>query len=104
MLIHLYVTAQKNQGTEAWDNVMATVKPLHIGEYFLFMAILLHAVNGFRLFWVEFGLALGKPIKNVYPYKTCVDRNRLFFMVSMVIIGLLAVLGTLDFFNLIRAF
>lgn len=102
MLIHLVVTAQKNQGAEAWNQAMEAVKPLHLGEYFLFLAILLHAINGIRLVWVELGLALGRPIKNVYPYQTCLDRNRVFFLVCMVIIGVLAVVGTMDFFSLIR--
>jgi succinate dehydrogenase / fumarate reductase cytochrome b subunit len=102
LLIHLYVTAQKNAGEAAWANAMDAVRPLHIGEYFLFLAIVIHACNGFRLVWAEFGLGLGRPIKNVYPYQTCLDRNRVFFFVSMALVFILAVVGTADFFNLIR--
>lgn len=102
LVIHLYVTAQKNGGEHAWANAMSTVRFLHVGEWLLFIAILLHALNGFRLVLVEFGLALGRPIKNIYPYQTCLDRNRIFFLVIMVLFFLLAVVGTADFFNLIH--
>lgn len=103
LLLHLLVTAQKNGGEGSWKAVMDTVKPLHIGEYFLFMAVVLHALNGFRLFWAEMGIGLGKTTRNVYPYKTCVDRNRVFFVAVMVLVFVLAVVGTLDFFNIISA-
>jgi succinate dehydrogenase / fumarate reductase, cytochrome b subunit len=102
LLIHLVVTAQKNGGEQAWTSTMSAVRVLHFGEWLLFIAILLHALNGFRLVLAEFGLALGRPIKNIYPYQTCLDRNRVFFLVVMVLFFLLAMVGTADFFNLIH--
>lgn len=100
LVLHLFVTAQKVGGEASWNKVMDTVKPLHVGEYLLFLCILFHAVNGFRLFWAEMGLNLGKPYKNIYPYSTCLDRNRLLFWLCIGLIAVLAVIGTLDFFEL----
>ena len=98
--LHLFVTAQKNTGEESWNRTMDLVSSLHIGEYLLFLAIIFHAANGFRLFWAEMGFGLGQPIKNVYPYQTCLDRNRGFFWGCMTVVIILAVAGTFDFFEL----
>jgi len=45
------------------------------------------------------GMFLGRPIKNVYPYQTCLDRNRVFFWIMAVLIVALAAVGTADFFK-----
>ncbi len=101
MLIHIFVTGVKIQGKGAWDSIMATVAnpAMHFGEYLVMLAIVIHALNGFRLVWVELGISLGQPIKNVYPYQTCLDRNRVFFWIMAVLIVAMAALGTAEFFK-----
>ncbi len=101
LIAHIYVTGFKIQGPEAWGSVMNTVRYplLHVGEFLVFMAIIIHAVNGIRLMWVELGFFLGRPTKNIYPYQTCLDRNRTFFYATFGVILVLAAIGIADFFN-----
>jgi len=105
LLIHIFITGTKISGQETWNEVVRDLlvgNPLlHFGEFILFMAILIHAVNGFRLLWVELGFFLGRPIKNIYPYQTCLDRNRPFLYICVVLIAILAAVGAGDFFNFI---
>jgi len=103
LLAHIYVTGFKTGGTQVWDSAMATVHHplLHFGEFLVMLAIVIHALNGFRLILVEFGLVVGKPIKNVYPYETCLDRHRAFFTVIVILIVVLAAVGVADFFHFI---
>jgi len=105
LLIHIFITGTKISGQETWNEVVRDLlvgNPLlHFGEFVLFMAILIHAVNGFRLLWVELGFFLGRPIKNIYPYQTCLDRNRPFLYICVVLIAILAAVGAGDFFNFI---
>ena len=105
LLIHIFITGSKIGGEPAWNtwvvDGVAANPFLHVGEYLLFLAIVIHGVNGFRLMLVELGFALGKPIKNIYPYETCLDRNRVFLWVCVVLIVVLAAIGTVDFFNFI---
>jgi len=105
LLIHIFITGTKISGQETWNEVVRDLlvgNPLlHFGEFILFMAILIHAVNGFRLLWVELGFFLGRPIKNIYPYQTCLDRNRPFLYICVVLIAILAAVGVGDFFNFI---
>jgi len=101
MLIHVFVTGTKIQGPAVWKSVMdAVLHPaLHFGEFLLFIAIIIHAITGFRLIWVELGSFLGKPFKTHYPYQTCLDRNRGFLVVTWVLIVVVAVLGAADFMH-----
>lgn len=105
LLIHIFITGTKISGQETWNEVVRDLlvgNPLlHFGEFVLFMAILIHAINGFRLLWVELGFFLGRPIKNIYPYQTCLDRNRPFLYICVVLIAILAAVGVGDFFNFI---
>jgi len=61
-------------------------KPIfRIGEYLLFSAFAFHAFNGLRLFFVEMGFAVGKPIEPVYPYKTSLGVQRPLFVAVMIL-------------------
>ena len=52
-----------------------------------------HGLNGLRLILVEFGLAVGKPERPVYPYKSSLDSQRRVTILLMVITGVLIALG-----------
>ncbi len=97
---HIFVTAQRAHGQNAWESVMSAVgAPLfEFGEYLVFVAFAFHALNGIRLILAELGLILGKPGRPVYPYQTSIMRQRPVFVVLMVLSAILIVAGTYDFF------
>jgi succinate dehydrogenase / fumarate reductase cytochrome b subunit len=101
-LMHIIVTSTRALGKQPWENAMASVSgPLFtLGEYLVFAAFAFHAVNGIRLGLVELGIAVGKPIEPVYPYRTCLDVQRPLAVGVMVVAAVVAVLGGLNFFVL----
>ena len=101
-LLHIFVTAARRFGQEAWQQSMASVTgPVFtLGEYLVFVAFAFHAINGIRLVLVELGFGVGKPIEPVYPYRTSVDVQRPLAVVVMLVAAVLVVLGGLDFFVL----
>jgi succinate dehydrogenase / fumarate reductase, cytochrome b subunit len=101
-LMHIIVTSTRALGKQPWENAMASVSgPLFtLGEYLVFAAFAFHAVNGIRLGLVELGIAVGKPIEPVYPYRTSLDVQRPLAVGVMVVAAVVAVLGGLNFFVL----
>jgi succinate dehydrogenase / fumarate reductase, cytochrome b subunit len=101
-LMHIIITSTRALGKQPWENAMASVSgPLFtLGEYLVFAAFAFHAVNGIRLGLVELGIAVGKPIEPVYPYRTSLDVQRPLAVGVMVVAALVAVLGGLNFFVL----
>lgn len=101
-LLHLFVTASRIFGPERWWASMQLVhgKVFEIGEYLVFAAFALHAINGVRLALLELGLLVGKPIEPVYPYATSVGRQRPLAVGAMVLAALVALVGGYDFFLL----
>jgi len=99
-IIHIFVTGQKINGHAAWTSAMSGVSGtwFHIGEYFLFLAVAFHAMNGIRLILSEFGWILGKPARPIYPYKTVNMRIRVFTWVMMILAVVIMVAGGYDFF------
>ena len=61
-LVHVFVTASRAVGQQAWETSMAKVSgPLfYFGEYLVFVAFAFHAINGLRLVFAELGLGVGK--------------------------------------------
>jgi succinate dehydrogenase / fumarate reductase cytochrome b subunit len=98
-LLHIVATSSRAFGEAAWARAMARVSGeiFELGEYLVFAAFAFHALNGIRLVLVELGLAVGRPIEPVYPYRTSVDVQRPLAIAAMVLAVLLAVLGGLDF-------
>jgi succinate dehydrogenase / fumarate reductase cytochrome b subunit len=98
-LLHIFVTASRANGKEAWQTAMAQVTgPLFtIGEYLVFVAFAFHAVNGIRLFLIELGWGVGKPIEPIYPYRTSVDVQRPLAIGAMILAAIVVVLGGLGF-------
>ena len=101
-LIHVIVTSSRALGPLAWQQSMERVSGpfFHFGEYLVFVAFAFHAINGLRLVFAELGYGVGKPIEPVYPYKTAVDVQRPWVLISLAAILVLVVLGTVDFYFL----
>ncbi len=101
-LLHIFVTTARMYGPEAWKTSMARVPgPLFtLGEYAVFCAFAIHALNGIRLVLIELGFAVGKPLEPVYPYQTSVNVQRPLAVGVMLVAAVLVVLGGLDFFIL----
>lgn len=99
-LLHIVVTSSRALGPEAWEASMQRVTgPLFtLGEYLVFLAFAFHACNGIRLVLVELGLGVGRPIEPVYPYRTSLHVQRPLAVVMMILAGVVAVVGGLDFF------
>jgi succinate dehydrogenase / fumarate reductase cytochrome b subunit len=99
-LLHIIVTSNRALGQGPWEATMASVAgPLFVfGEYLVFAAFAFHALNGIRLFLVELGIGVGKPIEPIYPYKTSLHVQRPLAIVMMVLAAILVVVGGLDFF------
>lgn len=98
-LLHIFVTAARAFGPEAWQRSMASVTgpAFKLGEYLVFLAFAFHAVNGIRLGIVELGFGVGKPIEPVYPYATSVGRQRPLALAALLIAGVIAVWGGYSF-------
>jgi len=98
-LMHIFVTASRAFGENAWTAAMARVKgPLFsVGEFLVFAAFAFHALNGIRLVLVELGFAIGKPIEPVYPYRTSVNEQRPLAIGVMILAAILTVVGGIGF-------
>ena len=92
---HVFVTASRLFGEQAWNRVMSlTHHPVvKILEFLVFVAFAFHALNGVRLLLIEFGFAVGRPERPVFPYKSSLDRQRKLMIGLMIVTGLLIALG-----------
>jgi len=101
-IMHIFVTATRVQGQEAWESIMSTLeKPFFkIGEFLVFVAFAYHALNGIRLILTELGVFMGKPQLPVYPYKQSTLRQRPVLIVVMILAAVVIVAGGWDFFFL----
>jgi succinate dehydrogenase / fumarate reductase cytochrome b subunit len=101
-LMHIFVTGARIYGPASWARAMSAVSGpvFEVGEYLVFAAFAFHAINGVRLGLIELGFLVGRPIEPVYPYATSVGRQRPVAIVVMLIAGVIAVWGGLDFFLL----
>jgi succinate dehydrogenase / fumarate reductase cytochrome b subunit len=101
-VMHIFVTSVRVLGPDNWQQAMDVMSgPLfRAGEYLVFAAFAFHAINGFRLFLLEHGFAVGRPIDPVYPYATSVGRQRPLAVGVMVLAAAVALLGGYDFFVL----
>jgi len=78
-LMHIVVTSLRAKGIYLWTEGNLLYGPLFkFGEFWSLPAFAYHAFNGIRLVLVELGVAVGKPIEPVYPYKTSWVCNVLF--------------------------
>ena len=98
-VLHIFVTSSRALGRASWETAMGSVSgPLFtLGEYLVFAAFAFHAVNGVRLFMVELGIGIGRPIEPVYPYRTSVHAQRPLAVGVMILAAILAVVGGIGF-------
>jgi succinate dehydrogenase / fumarate reductase cytochrome b subunit len=98
-ILHIFVTSARAFGQEAWAASIGRVTgPLFtVGEFLVFAAFAFHAVNGVRLFLIELGWGVGKPIEPVFPYRTSVHVQRPLAVCVMIVAAIVAVMGGLDF-------
>jgi len=101
-LIHIVVTSSRAMGQTSWEEAMAGVAGtvFVIGEYLVFVAFAIHAINGIRLVLIELGLGVGKPIEPIYPYRTSLHVQRPLAVGAMILALILIIVGGLDFFVL----
>lgn len=99
LLLHIFVTASRLGGKAAWEGTMGVLEhPLFAFlEYLVFAAFVFHAANGIRLILAELGFSLGRPARPVYPYTTCLDRQRRLARVMTAVAAIGAALGAVDF-------
>ena len=97
-LMHVVVTSLRAKGIYLWTEGGMLHKPIfRVGEFLVFLAFAYHAFNGLRLFLVELGFAVGRPIEPVYPYRTSLNVQRPLLIVMMLLAGLFVVLGGAEF-------
>jgi succinate dehydrogenase / fumarate reductase cytochrome b subunit len=87
------------QGQTVWEATMALLqKPwFEAGLYLVSIAFVFHALNGLRLILQEFGFALGKPVRPVYPYKDALRKKRIWTILLIAVIAILAIVFLFDF-------
>lgn len=98
-VLHIFVTSSRALGEGSWTRAMSSVggPVFRVGEYLVFAAFAFHAVNGIRLFMVELGIGIGRPIEPVYPYRTSVDVQRPLALGAMIVAAILAIAGGIAF-------
>jgi len=102
VVIHLIITTIfRIQGQDIWEAAMTLLSNpwFKVGEYLVVLAFVYHGLNGLRLTIQELGLAMGKPIPPVYPWKDALRKQRPIITVMLVII---VILGAIFFFGFLR--
>ncbi len=102
-LMHIVVTSLRATGTYLWIPGGFFDQPVFkFGEFLVFAAFAYHAFNGIRLVLVELGVAVGKPIEPVYPYKTSLNVQRPLLIVMMILAAIFFLAGGLEFLGFIE--
>jgi succinate dehydrogenase / fumarate reductase, cytochrome b subunit len=101
--MHIIVTGLRAKGVYLWTDGHFLHSPIFkFGEFLVFAAFAYHALNGVRLVLVELGVAVGKPIEPVYPYKTSLGVQRPLFVITMILAAIILVTGGAEFLGLIK--
>jgi succinate dehydrogenase / fumarate reductase cytochrome b subunit len=100
-LLHILVTSTRAFGPEAWQAAMARVSNpvLRLGEFLVFVAFAIHALNGIRLILIELGWLVGPPEEPEYPYRTSLNVQRPFMIILMIVAAAIILLGGWDFLS-----
>jgi len=102
-LMHILVTSLRAKGIYLWAEGQFLHQPVfRFGEYLVFVAFVYHALNGVRLVLVELGIAVGKPIEPVYPYKTSLNVQRPLLIVMMILALVFVAAGGYELLGLAR--
>ncbi|MCD4653445.1 succinate dehydrogenase [bacterium] len=100
-LLHILVTSTRAFGGEAiWESLMGQLAMgvFKIGEFLVFAAFAIHALNGIRLILIELGFATGKAFDPEYPYPTSVDKQRPLAIVVTILAAIIIVFGAFNIF------
>jgi succinate dehydrogenase / fumarate reductase cytochrome b subunit len=102
LTLHVFVTSSRLFGEAAWERVMGlTHHPaVRFLEFLVYAAFAFHALNGVRLLLIEFGFAVGKPSRPVFPYKSSLHSQRKLMIGLMIVTGLLIALGGFELLRL----
>ncbi len=93
-LLHIFVASLRVKGIYLWVGKGIFHGPIaSVGEYLVFAAFAYHAANGIRLVLVELGLAVGKPMEPVYPYRTSLNVQRPLLILMMILLLVLLIAG-----------
>lgn len=94
-LLHIFASSVRMYGPESWNAAMMILKnPIFkLGEFFVFVAFVFHALNGIRLIFIELGLAVGKAEEPIFPYKSSLNNQRPLMMIAMIIVAVLILAG-----------
>ncbi len=96
--MHIVVTSLRAAGIYLWTEGELFDHPAFaVGEFLVFAAFAFHAFNGVRLVLVELGVAVGKPIEPVYPYKTSLNVQRPLLVAALVLASVLLIAGATEF-------
>lgn len=102
-LMHVVVTSLRATGRYLWVEGAFLHQPIFkFGEFLVFAAFAYHACNGIRLVLVELGIAVGRPIEPVYPYKTSINVQRPLLIVMMILTVVFLVAGGYSFLGLAK--
>jgi succinate dehydrogenase / fumarate reductase cytochrome b subunit len=103
-IMHIFVTGARAGGPEKWDSTMTTfgTPVFKIGEFLVVLAFAYHAINGIRLILVELGYMLGRPGLPSYPYGYSTLRQRPLLVVTMIVVAVLMIIGSVDFYLVMR--
>ncbi len=100
-LLHILVTNMRARGVYLWVEGALLDKPVFkAGEFLVFAAFAYHALNGMRLILVEMGVAAGKPIEPVYPYRTSLNVQRPLLIVVMILTAVVVAAGGYEYLAL----
>ncbi len=93
-LLHIVVASLRAKGIYLWAGEGILHGPVFsFGEYLVFAAFAYHAANGMRLVLVELGMAVGKPMEPVYPYRTSLNVQRPLLILMMILVLVLLIAG-----------
>ena len=102
-LMHVVVTSLRAWGFYLWTpGEMLHAPVFRAGEIPVVAAFAYHAMNGVRLFLVELGFAVGRPIEPVYPYQTSLGVQRPLLVVMMIFAALFLAAGGYEFLNCVK--
>jgi succinate dehydrogenase / fumarate reductase cytochrome b subunit len=102
-LMHIVVTSLRAGGIYLWTDGGVLHQPVfRLGEFLVFVAFAYHACNGLRLVLVELGLAVGKPIEPVYPYRTSLNVQRPLLIAAMILAAIIILAGGAELIRLGR--
>jgi len=100
-LLHILVTSTRAfGGPEVWDSLMGQLGLgiFKFGEFLVFAAFAIHALNGVRLILIELGFATGKAIEPEYPYPTSVNKQRPLAIIVTIISAIVIITGAYTIF------